>query len=624
MQKIFSIILVALLVLAVNLTFGQAIKVSQVSFPTTADVGPQCSGGQIHDDGVAENGYGWNASAGNPSGWGSKFIPTVYPYKFTKFCVALTRLSTGVANFTFTITMWKSVNGMPTAPFNTVFMDTVTVTAAALPVWPAVSFYDFPLPSTWAPVTGTDSVFIGIKYNPVTMTGVYVASDESTTTTLWPGYCTVAAGPWTTIQSNANFAAYRSLLFRAEGGSVASQTFYASQWCANGTLPNMPAASMYSAATWLNDTLYVQAPDAAGTATSTVYRYVYGGTWSTGVPLPVTKAGGTLTTCGSKMYYIGGSSVVTTGSTDIYEYTPTTGAWVLKAPMPAALSGHGAVNWGDSVIFVISGNWATPSTSCYAYNVATNTWITTSAAPFARRSHATGISGNKIFMVGGYNAGYKKEFAIGTIGANSSTITWTTGPSIPVGYNGISRLGGAAYGDKFYAVGGEREVGLYSDSTWIWNIHSNMWTGLAGKPNAVSNMFQSVAIKKINDTVKVFCAGGYNGTTGLANLDVIGCGPTLTGIIGNIGTPLNYELSQNYPNPFNPVTKINYALPKSGIVTLKIYDVLGREVMTLVNEMKSAGNYSIDFNGANLSSGIYFYTLKSGDFTSVKKMTLIK
>ncbi|HEY5534745.1 MAG TPA: T9SS type A sorting domain-containing protein, partial [Ignavibacteria bacterium] len=88
--------------------------------------------------------------------------------------------------------------------------------------------------------------------------------------------------------------------------------------------------------------------------------------------------------------------------------------------------------------------------------------------------------------------------------------------------------------------------------------------------------------------------------------------------------PEAYSLSQNYPNPFNPVTKINYSLPKNGLVTLKIYDVLGREVMTLVKEMKSAGNYAVDFNGANLSSGIYFYSLKSGDFTSVKKMTLIK
>jgi uncharacterized protein YlxW (UPF0749 family) len=92
----------------------------------------------------------------------------------------------------------------------------------------------------------------------------------------------------------------------------------------------------------------------------------------------------------------------------------------------------------------------------------------------------------------------------------------------------------------------------------------------------------------------------------------------------NTGIPVVYSLSQNYPNPFNPVTKINYALPKTGHVTMKIYDVTGREIQTLVNDIKQAGNYTVDFNGANLSSGVYFYKIQSGDFISVKRMVLIK
>ncbi|MFZ4592192.1 MAG: T9SS type A sorting domain-containing protein, partial [Ignavibacteria bacterium] len=77
-------------------------------------------------------------------------------------------------------------------------------------------------------------------------------------------------------------------------------------------------------------------------------------------------------------------------------------------------------------------------------------------------------------------------------------------------------------------------------------------------------------------------------------------------------------------NPFNPVTKINFALPKQGLVTLKIYDVLGREVRTLVNEVKSVGNYSVDFNASEFSSGIYFYKLESEGFSDIKRMMLIK
>jgi hypothetical protein len=91
----------------------------------------------------------------------------------------------------------------------------------------------------------------------------------------------------------------------------------------------------------------------------------------------------------------------------------------------------------------------------------------------------------------------------------------------------------------------------------------------------------------------------------------------------------DYELLQNYPNPFNPTTTIRYSIPvniKSGMskVTLKIYDVLGREVATLVNEQKNAGNYEVQFNAANLASGVYIYSLNAGDFTASKKLILLK
>ena len=89
-------------------------------------------------------------------------------------------------------------------------------------------------------------------------------------------------------------------------------------------------------------------------------------------------------------------------------------------------------------------------------------------------------------------------------------------------------------------------------------------------------------------------------------------------------TPSYYSLYQNYPNPFNPTTKIEYSIPQTSFVTLKVYDILGREIATLVNEEKPAGNYSIQFIAENLSSGIYFYKLQAGKYNSVKKMILIK
>lgn len=92
----------------------------------------------------------------------------------------------------------------------------------------------------------------------------------------------------------------------------------------------------------------------------------------------------------------------------------------------------------------------------------------------------------------------------------------------------------------------------------------------------------------------------------------------------NTEIPSAYSLSQNYPNPFNPSTNINFSIPKGSYVTLKIYDMLGREHAVLISSQLDAGNYSVDWNALNASSGIYFYTLTAGEFTGTKKMMLIK
>jgi hypothetical protein len=88
--------------------------------------------------------------------------------------------------------------------------------------------------------------------------------------------------------------------------------------------------------------------------------------------------------------------------------------------------------------------------------------------------------------------------------------------------------------------------------------------------------------------------------------------------------PTVYKLFDNYPNPFNPSTIIEYQIPVNGMVTIKVFDVLGREIRTLVNDYKTAGNYSISFDASRLASGIYFYQLRSGNYISTKKMLLIK
>jgi hypothetical protein len=99
----------------------------------------------------------------------------------------------------------------------------------------------------------------------------------------------------------------------------------------------------------------------------------------------------------------------------------------------------------------------------------------------------------------------------------------------------------------------------------------------------------------------------------------ININPSITSAI-----PEDYLLYQNYPNPFNPVTKISYSIPKASFVTLKVYNVLGKEVTRLVNESKEAGYYDLNFDATNLGSGIYFYKIEAGSFIQTKRMLLIK
>jgi hypothetical protein len=105
----------------------------------------------------------------------------------------------------------------------------------------------------------------------------------------------------------------------------------------------------------------------------------------------------------------------------------------------------------------------------------------------------------------------------------------------------------------------------------------------------------------------------YDGTSVLSNAIQV-----------NAGVPLAFALNQNYPNPFNPTTKISYSVPTTGLVTLKVYNITGEEVATLVNEVKAPGNYNIDFNASKLASGVYFYKMTSNNFMQVKKLSLLK
>ena len=123
--------------------------------------------------------------------------------------------------------------------------------------------------------------------------------------------------------------------------------------------------------------------------------------------------------------------------------------------------------------------------------------------------------------------------------------------------------------------------------------------------------------------------GYFVGSGGVIVKTTNGCGSPIgiEPISNNI--PNEYRLYQNYPNPFNPVTKIKFSIPKnadgkSELTSLKIYDILGREITFPVNEILSAGEYEIEWNAEKFPSGVYFYTLKNGEFSETGKMVLVK
>jgi hypothetical protein len=389
-------------------------------------------------------------------------------------------------------------------------------------------------------------------------------------------------------------------------------------WYPAGSFPWIGAGvvSWPVATAWIGDTLYAHFPTSTGTSTTDIRKYTLGAaSWITGTPLSVAKAGGTLTACGGKLYYIGGGSSVSVGSTDVFEYNPATGAWITRAPMPAALSGHGAVAWGDSVIFIVGGPWTGSATNLnvHYYRVATNTWGTiTNSLPAGsgRRSFAFGICENKLVVAAGYNTAFLKSVFIGTIGSNASSISWASGPQVPIAYTGLSRPGGVGFMNFFFVVGGERTGGATgaNDTAYVFNANTNLWIGeIYVQPNPTSNLFAGTTAKAVNDTIKIFAVGGsltgfpgeFNGAALTSFIIPVELTSFTASVIGNEVT-LNWRTATEVNNYGFQVEK------NSGAGFVEVGFVPG------------AGTTSepqlYTFTDAGLRAGEYYYRLKQMDY----------
>jgi len=164
-------------------------------------------------------------------------------------------------------------------------------------------------------------------------------------------------------------------------------------------------------------------------------------------------------------------------------------------------------------------------------------------------------------------------------------------------------LGIAGSGGNWWYVRGNSIYRSSNDGT-SW---SNDYTAPAGTYNHISISRSGGSMWAVRTN------GGISTSLGLTGISP-----------GYNAMPLDFVLLQNYPNPFNPATSIEFVLPKSGHVKLAVFDVLGKEVKTLVNEFRDAGTYKVDFNASNLASGVYFYRIEAANFTEARKMVLVK
>ena len=147
-------------------------------------------------------------------------------------------------------------------------------------------------------------------------------------------------------------------------------------------------------------------------------------------------------------------------------------------------------------------------------------------------------------------------------------------------------------------------AGLFGEDKlfWISTNSGESWLEYStGLPD--SGLIKCIEIDTLNDRIFSGVHGDFSSNSGLYISDLI------TYIKTTMTNADKFDLIQNYPNPFNPITTITYSLPKASNVTLKVYDILGRELVTLVDEFKSEGQYSVLFNASSLASGIYFYRI---------------
>jgi len=589
MKNIFKILLVAVVVFSAGSLFAQYAQ-PVTNFPfvegTVGDMGVACVGGIIYDDNTWENGYGWNPGYGIGK-WVLKITPSSYPYTINQICIAGTRVSAGSANWTFDLVIYDTT-GTAGAP-GTLKWSLTNQVMTGVPLWPTVSWFDF-TGLTGIPALTSGSYYVGISYDPVTMPSHYIGADESTTTPLRPGYGYIQSA-WGTIQSY--FATYRAIGVRVDGsGVVLAHDVSAGPFL---SLPgSFSAGTQYPIKAKITNV-------GSSNETGIPIKYFVNGTQASSTTLNL-NAGASdsvsfnWTPAAAGNYTL---KIVSALSTDLNRANDTVTTNVTVYPQGTIVgcvgTGTTPVGWPfytfyeDSRTDMLYLGSELPFGASIIQKIG---FTVTSASPqvmngFQIKMQNTAVTSISSFTSTGWTTVYTGTYTVP--GTGQQWIDLQT----PFVYNGTNLLVNICYDNASYTSNS-----LVTSTTAAGMTYHYHTDGAAGCTMT-----------------------GTNSGTSRPNM----CFLSIVGVNNqNNEIPKVFSLSQNYPNPFNPSTVINFSIPKTSMVNMVIYDILGREVMTLVNDVMQPGEYNATFDASSLSSGVYFYKIQAGDFTDTKKMLLVK
>ncbi len=379
-------------------------------------------------------------------------------------------------------------------------------------------------------------------------------------------------------------------------------------WISRGT--GLPSGNLYGISALDTSNCWV------GTVNGSIYRTSNGGlNWALQFSLAGSFSNGIKMFNANYGVYQGDP----TGNGQPYQFRYTTNGgtnWILSPGAPIATSEFGVINawdWTDTSHFWIgSANTVASATTAKVYKTSigfgggawTNASLPGTGGTAGLYYQAIAFTDNNNGMAGSNGSDLKKT--------TDGGVTWSSVP-LPGGLTTFAAINMNGLKDGSGTIRASLNDGTLNYCFKTTNL-GTVWTSETLPATAQTNGLQDMEF--LSSTLGF--AGGNLGTflrfgnpSGISSL--------------NTEIPAQYNLEQNYPNPFNPSTTINFSIPASSRVTLKIYNTLGKEVATLIDEFKSAGSYSVDYNASSdLTSGMYFYTLSSDNYTATKKLMLIK